>query len=151
MSGYGVKAVKIDIKDLKNRVPDIIFKQGLDYFKEGRVKIKQWDTFSVLASVQGTYPYIVRLSADERTFEATCTCPYNYTCKHAVAVALKVIDEQTSKEQEIKADSANWREYFEKQIAIQQVDSDFSQEVRWKLVYIIHILENYWNIKPVKV
>ena len=143
--------MKIDIKDLKNRVPDIIFKQGLDYFKEGRVKIKQWDTFSVLASVQGTYPYIVRLSTDERTFDATCTCPYNYTCKHAVAVALKVIDEQTSKEQETTTDIANWREYFEKQIAIQQVDSDFSQEVRWKLVYIIHILENYWNIKPVKV
>ncbi|MEJ2544035.1 MAG: DEAD/DEAH box helicase [Calditrichaceae bacterium] len=143
--------MKIDIKDLKNRVPDIIFKQGLDYFKEGRVKIKQWDTFSVLASVQGTYPYIVRLSTDERTFDATCTCPYNYTCKHAVAVALKVIDNQTSKEQETTSDTANWREYFEKQIAIQQVDSDFSQEVRWKLVYIIHILENYWNIKPVKV
>ena len=65
--------MKIDIKDLKNRVPDIIFKQGLDYFKEGRVKIKQWDTFSVLASVQGTYPYIVRLSTDDRTFDATCT------------------------------------------------------------------------------
>ena len=143
--------MKIDIKDLKNRVPDIIFKQGLDYFKEGRVKIKQWDTFSVLASVQGTYPYIVRLSTDDRTFDATCTCPYNYTCKHAVAVALKVIDDQTSKEQETTTDTANWREYFEKQIAIQQVDSDFSQEVRWKLVYIIHILENYWNIKPVKV
>ena len=143
--------MKIDIKDLKNRVPDIIFKQGLDYFKEGRVKIKQWDTFSVLASVQGTYPYIVRLSTDDRTFDATCTCPYNYTCKHAVAVALKVIDDQTSKEQETITDTANWREYFEKQIAIQQVDSDFSQEVRWKLVYIIHILENYWNIKPVKV
>ena len=143
--------MKIDIKDLKNRVPDIIFKQGLDYFKEGRVKIKQWDTFSVLASVQGTYPYIVRLSTDDRTFDATCTCPYNYTCKHAVAVALKVIDDQTSKEQVTTTETANWREYFEKQIAIQQVDSDFSQEVRWKLVYIIHILENYWNIKPVKV
>jgi non-specific serine/threonine protein kinase len=143
--------LKIDIKDLKNRVPDIIFKQGLEYFKEGRVKIKQWDNFSVLASVQGTYPYIVRLSTDERTFDATCTCPYNYTCKHAVAVALKVIEDQTSTEQNVVNEGTNWREYFEKQIAIQQVDSDFSLEVRWKLIYIIHILENYWNIKPVKV
>lgn len=143
--------MKIDIKELKNRVPDIIFKQGLDYFKDGRVKIKQWDNFSVLASVQGTYPYIVRLSTDERSFDATCTCPYNYTCKHAVAVALKVIEDQTSKEQSDVSEGTNWREYFEKLIAIQQVDSDFSQEVRWKLIYIIHILENYWNIKPVKV
>ncbi|MBN2423756.1 MAG: SNF2 helicase associated domain-containing protein [Calditrichaceae bacterium] len=143
--------MKIDIKELKNRVPDIIFRQGLEYFKEGRVQIKQWDNFSVLATVQGTYPYVVRLTADERSFDATCTCPYNYICKHAVAVALKLIEDQTSAEQAKTTDAANWREYFEKLIAIQQVDSDFSQEVRWKLVYIIHLLENYWNIKPVKV
>lgn len=143
--------MKIDIKDLKDRVPDIIFRQGLEYFKDGRVTIKQGDNLSVLSSVQGTYPYIVRLSADERSFDATCTCPYNYICKHAVATALKVIDEQTTTEQAAPDEGSNWREYFEKLIAIQQVNSDFSQEVRWKLIYIIHILENYWNIKPVKV
>lgn len=143
--------LKIDVKDLKDRVPDIIFKQGLDYFKDGRVKIKQWDNFSVVATVHGTYPYVVRLSTDERSFDATCTCPYNYICKHAVAVALKVIDEQATSEQQSSPDGSNWREYFDKLIAIQRVDSDFSQEVRWKLIYIIHILENYWNIRPVKV
>jgi len=144
--------VKIDIKDLKDRVPDIIFKQGLDYFKEGRVKIKKLDNLSVEATVQGTYPYFVRLTVDDRSFAATCTCPYNYICKHAVAVALKIFDDQTSEEpEEETVEEPNWREYFEKLIAIQQVDNEFSQEVRWKLIYIIHILENYWNIKPVKV
>ncbi len=143
--------MKIDIKDLKNRVPDIIFKQGLDYFKEGRVKIKQMDNLSVLATVQGTYPYVVRLNVDSNSFDATCTCPYNYVCKHAVAVALKIIDDQTAVAKSTEDEAFNWRDYFEKLIAIQQVDSDFSQEVRWKLIYIIHILENYWNIKPVKV
>jgi len=143
--------LKIDVRDLKDRVPDIIFKQGLDYFKEGRVKIKKMDNLSVEATVQGTYPYFVRLTVDEHSFSASCTCPYNYTCKHAVAVALKVIDEQTAGEEEHEGETTNWREYFEKLIAIQQVDSDFSQEVRWKLIYIIHILENYWNIKPLKV
>ncbi len=143
--------MKIDVKDLKNRVPDIIFKQGLEYFKENRVKIKQYDNISVLATVQGTYPYVIRLMADEHSFDATCSCPYNYICKHAVATALKIIDEQSTKDQKPATEKSNWREYFEKLIAIQQVDSDFSQEVRWKLIYIIHILENYWNIKPVKV
>jgi len=143
--------LKIDIKDLKDRVPDIIFRQGMDYFKEGRVTIKQMENLSVLATVQGTYPYVVRLSADERSFDATCTCPYNYICKHAVAVALKVIEDQSVHEKPEESGSTNWREYFEKLIAIQKVDNDFSQEVRWKLIYIISILENYWNIKPVKV
>lgn len=143
--------MKIYIKDLKDRVPDIIFNQGLDYYKKGKVEIKQWDKFSVLASVQGTHSYIVRLSANDRSFEATCTCPYNYICKHAVAVAFKIIEDQSISEQESADKESDWHEYFEKLIAIQQVDSDFSQEVRWKLIYIIHTLENYWNIKPVKV
>ena len=132
-------------------MPDIIFRQGMEYFKDGRVNIKQSDNLSVLATVQGTYPYIVRLAADERSFDATCTCPYNYVCKHAVAVALKVINDQTSTEEPEEPEDETWREYFEKLIAIQQVDSEFSQEVRWKLIYIISIMENYWNIKPVKV
>ncbi|NOX88993.1 MAG: hypothetical protein GXO77_08205, partial [Calditrichaeota bacterium] len=143
--------MKISIKDLKDRVPDIIFKQGLEYFKEGRVKIKQWDNISVLATVQGTYPYIVRLTVNDQSFESTCTCPYNYTCKHVVAVALKIIDEQSTSEVKTEKTADNWREYFEKLITIQKVDNEFSQEVRWKLIYIIHIAENYWNIKPVKV
>ena len=143
--------MKIDIRDLKDRVPDIIFKQGLEYFKEGRVKIKQWDNISVLATVQGTYPYIVRLTVNDQSFESTCTCPYNYTCKHVVAVALKIIDEQRAVESEQKEEQDNWREYFEKLITIQKVENEFSQEVRWKLIYIIHLAENYWNIRPVKV
>ena len=35
--------MKISIKDLRDKVPDIIFKQGMDYFKDDRVKIKQID------------------------------------------------------------------------------------------------------------
>ncbi len=143
--------MRINIKDLKDRVPDIIFKQGLDYYKQGRVKIKQMDNISVLATVQGTYPYIVRLTVSDQSFESTCTCPYNYTCKHVVAVALKIIEEQNMHDEESSQGAQNWREYFEKLIAIQKVDNEFSQEVRWKLIYIIHIAENYWNIKPVKV
>ena len=92
--------MRIDIKDLKDRVPDIIFKQGLEYYKQGRVKIKQMDNMSVLATVQGTYPYIVRLTMNDQSFESTCTCPYNYTCKHVVAVALKIIEEQNMQEDE---------------------------------------------------
>lgn len=143
--------MKIDVKELKDKVPDIIFRQGLDYFKDGRVKIKQMDNLSVMATVQGTYPYVVKLSIDGNSFTSTCTCPYKYICKHAVSVALKVIEDQSTAEEETEETPTNWREYFEKLIAIQQVDSEFSQEVRWKLIYIIHITENYWNIKPVKV
>jgi non-specific serine/threonine protein kinase len=141
--------ISINIKELRERVPEIIFKQGLDYYKNGKVKITNWDHSSVIASVHGTHPYVVRLSSDDRFFEAVCTCPYTYICKHAVAAALAVIEDHV-REEEVEVGS-NWREYFEKQIAIQRVDNEFSQEVRWNLIYVIHILENYWNLKPIKV
>lgn len=143
--------MKIDIKDLKDKVPDIIFRQGLGYFKDGRVNIKSKDGLSVVAVVTGTYPYNTKLSVDGDSFISSCTCPYKYTCKHAVAVALKVIEEQSMAEEEKENQPTDWREYFEKLIAIEQVNSEFAKEVRWKLLYIIHITDNYWNIKPVKV
>lgn len=141
--------ISINIKELKERVPDIIFKQGLEYYTKGKVKITNWDNSSIIASVQGSHPYVVRLSSDDRFFESVCTCSFSYVCKHAVAAALAVIEDH-SREDEIELTS-NWREYFEKQIAIQRVNSEFSQEVRWNLIYVIHILENYWNLKPIKV
>jgi non-specific serine/threonine protein kinase len=141
--------ININIKELKEKVPEIIFKQGLEYYKEGKVKITNWDHSSVIASVHGTHPYVVRLSSDDRFFEAVCTCPFNYICKHAVAAALAIIEDHV-REEELES-STNWREYFERQIAIQRVNNEFSQEVRWKLIYVIHILENYWNLKPIKV
>ena len=141
--------IPINIKELRERVPDIVFQQGFEYYKNGKVKITNWDHTTIIASVQGSQSYVVRLTADGKTFEAVCTCPINYICKHAVAVALTIIDDRIH-EDEFESDS-NWREYFEKQIAIQRVNNEFSQEIRWKLIYILHILENYWNLKPLKV
>jgi non-specific serine/threonine protein kinase len=141
--------IPINIKELQERVPEIIFKQGLEYYKNGKVKITNWDNTSVIASVEDDQLYIVRITTNGKSFETICTCPINYICKHAVAAAFAIVENRTG-EDEIESDS-NWREYFEKLIAIQRVNNEFSQEVRWKLVYIIHILENYWNLKPIKV
>ncbi len=134
---------------MSERVPEIIFKQGLEYYKKGRVKITNRDQSSVVSMVRGTDSYIVRLTSDGKNFESVCTCPYSYVCKHAVATAFAVIEDHDH-EDEIE-NISNWREYFEKIIAIQRVNSDFSEEVRWKLIYIIHVLENYWNLQPMKV
>ena len=141
--------IPINIKELKEQVSEVIFKQGLEYYKNNKVKITNWDNSSVIASVFDEHPYVVRLSSDERSFEAVCTCSFSHICKHAVAAALAIIEDHVREDDLVEG--TNWREYFEKQIAIQQVNDDFSQEVRWKLIYVIHILENYWNLKPIKV
>jgi non-specific serine/threonine protein kinase len=141
--------ISINIKELRERVPEIIFKQGLEYYKKGNVKITNWDHTSVIATVQGNHTYVVRLTSSDRFLESSCTCSYSYICKHAVAVALSVIEDRL-RDDEMEV-GTNWREYFDKQIAIQRVNDEFDQEVRWKLIYLIHILENYWNLKPIKV
>ena len=105
--------MRIDIKDLKDKVPEIIFRQGLDYFKDGRVTIKEMNSLSVHATVTGTYPYVVRLSIDGNSFTNTCSCPYKYVCKHAVSVALKVIEDQSIIEEDIEPETKDWRDYFE--------------------------------------
>ena len=141
--------IPINIKELKDQVPEIVFKQGLEYYKKDKVKITNWDNSSVIASVIDEHPYVVRLSADAQSFESVCTCSFNSVCKHAVAAALAIIEDHVRDDDLVE--TTNWREYFDKQIAIQRVNEDFSQEVRWKLIYVIHILENYWNLKPLKV
>jgi non-specific serine/threonine protein kinase len=141
--------ITVNIKELKERVPDIIFQQGLELFKSRKVKITNRDSTSVIASVQDTNLYVVRISANDHLFETMCTCSFSSICKHAVAAAIAIIKGRVHEEEHDLG--GNWREYFEKQIAIQRVNSEFSQEVRWKLIYVIHILENYWNLKPIKV
>ena len=133
--------IPINIKELKEQVPDVVFKQGLEYYKNDKVKITNWDNSSVIASVIDEHPYVVRLSSDERSFESVCTCSYSHICKHAVAAALAIIEDHVREDDLVEG--SNWREYFEKQIAIQQVNTDFSQEVRWKLIYVVHILEKF--------
>ncbi|TFH00448.1 MAG: hypothetical protein E4H13_07460, partial [Calditrichales bacterium] len=141
--------IKINLNQIKKQVPEIVYKQGMEYYKNGNVTITNWDATSVIASVQDGHPYVVRLSADERSFETFCTCSLPQACKHAIGAAFAILEDHGSEEDLVE--TSNWREYFEKQIAIQRVNTDFSQEVRWKLIYVVHILENYWNLKPLKV
>lgn len=83
--------MKIDIKDLKDKVPDIIFRQGLDYFKDGRVKIKQTDNLSVMATVHGTYPYVTRLVVDGNSFRAVAHALTNMYVNTPLPLLLKLL------------------------------------------------------------
>jgi uncharacterized Zn finger protein len=70
------------------------YENGASYYAEGAVgKVtRDGDTFN--AYVQGTEMYKVRLRIANGRVEKHCTCPYSKDglCKHAVAVALAVID-----------------------------------------------------------
>jgi uncharacterized Zn finger protein len=70
------------------------YENGAAYYAEGAVgKVtRDGDTFN--AYVQGTEMYKVRLRIFNGRVEKHCTCPYSKDslCKHAVAVALAVMD-----------------------------------------------------------
>lgn len=47
----------------------------------------------VVAWVQGTQRYVTGVDIEEDGLSSTCTCPYWSTCKHAVAVVLKYLED----------------------------------------------------------
>lgn len=83
---------------IKQLFPSLIYKRGLDYYKNNRVAGLSYDVNHRVwtAMVQGSDEYFVEVnpsSIDQGTLEAYCDCPafgaYSH-CKHVVAVLLAV-------------------------------------------------------------
>jgi uncharacterized Zn finger protein len=65
--------------------------RGEQYLADGRVREVVEDGPTLTATVDGTYPYQVRLWIDRGGLEYTCSCPVGEVgefCKHCVATAL---------------------------------------------------------------
>ena len=67
-----------------------IVSRGRDYQRQGLVSdLAAMDDGSLIAWVDGTDQYATSVSMNEDgQLESNCTCPYFWTCKHAVAVVL---------------------------------------------------------------
>ena len=75
---------------IKNISSPVIYKRGLEYFREGRVHIRSINETSVTAVADGTEIYNVSINVqDSKIKEFFCTCPYYHTmgcsCKHIIA------------------------------------------------------------------
>jgi uncharacterized Zn finger protein len=70
-----------------------IVSRGKSYQRQARVhQLAQTADGSLIAWVDGTQRYATRVVMDEDGLpESTCTCPYEFDCKHAVAVALEYL------------------------------------------------------------
>lgn len=76
---------------IKKSCSPMIYKRGLEYFREGRVHIKKREKNAVTAVVDGSELYHVHVKFEsEKITDYFCTCPYYETmdcmCKHIVAV-----------------------------------------------------------------
>lgn len=96
------KNIKNRIKlksQLKNLVGNIVYQRGERYFKDGMVydiKIKSIKNSSseieIAGAVSGTQDYEVSLNFNFRNqvfSDTDCNCPYEYFCKHIVALGLE--------------------------------------------------------------
>ncbi|MBI5214585.1 MAG: SNF2 helicase associated domain-containing protein [Ignavibacteriae bacterium] len=80
--------------------------RGLNYFKEGRVRIKLFSEKEVVAQVKGTHSYRVHViyDADKNDWDVSCTCPYDWddVCKHVVATMYAAMEENIYRLKKVK-------------------------------------------------
>lgn len=85
-------------KHIKSLCSSTIYKRGAEYFKQGRVHIKNRDDDKLTAVVDGDALYNVKINLHEDKVKGYyCSCPYfdtmNTVCKHIVATLLQRKDE----------------------------------------------------------
>lgn len=85
---------------LKSWAGEKIYKRGLNYFQKNKVKdLALARDGKVLATVKGSRNYVCSIYLDEgNNLAGDCSCPYDETCKHIVALCLKTRDALNSQE-----------------------------------------------------
>ena len=87
----------MNLNNFEDNISSVIFKRGEDYyFDNAVVDLQDMENGQWFAVVEGSYDYEVdiRLDSNGNIQDYACNCPYDgETCKHVVAVLLKIKDE----------------------------------------------------------
>ncbi len=87
-------AAQVDRQLLRRLGGSTSFHRGKDYFNGGHVRSLEEHRGTVVAKVEGTETYRVRLWLEKKELAYSCSCPASEDgsfCKHCVAVGLAVI------------------------------------------------------------
>jgi len=112
-----------------------IVDRGKSYQRSGYVKdLACTPDGSLVAWVEGTKRYAVRVFFEDGELESICTCPYWDTCKHAVAIVVEYLDSLKRKIEIPKATKKDRRlklldEFFDDETWIDENDDldDFKE------------------------
>ena len=79
------------ISNFSHALGPVIYHRGVDYWKQGRVKVEIAEENYFRATVRGTQKYttIVETDGDEIT-RTSCNCPYGVGCKHTAALLYEI-------------------------------------------------------------
>ena len=79
--------------DLEAWAGDKIVTRGRSYQRTGHVQeLGRTPGGSIVAWVAGTERYATVVDIDDDGLTSDCTCPYAYTCKHAVAAVIEYLE-----------------------------------------------------------
>jgi non-specific serine/threonine protein kinase len=137
-----------------------IFLRGMEYYRNGRVRLVHVEDNSVTARVRGKAEYSVTVHRNGSGFVAQCTCPLGLTCKHIIATLLTARDHHSqnhavtssslAESQQEKLES-DWHHFFH---AIHQssssgqppVSSTSSERSNWGIYFTIRLGRDVWTI-----
>ena len=111
----GVSPPFVAVEHIRRRSDAGSYARGLDYFQTGAVRSLTWDPGEAVlrsivdGSASHRYRCVIRLDPrrlDRPIVSASCTCPVQSNCKHAVATLL---ESNRRAQQEAAATSGSWR------------------------------------------
>ncbi len=116
------------------------YQRGKQVYKNGQVVRWQKQGNKVSAVVEGSYRYDVILILNDRTLDGHCSCPASDNfdfCKHCVAVALTVTENQ----QPNTSDNDQLARYF------RSLSKEVLVEHLQKMIELDPALTKYWSLK----
>jgi uncharacterized Zn finger protein len=85
--------IQLKLADLHAWAGEVICGRGRTYQKDQRVQdLAYTANGGLVASVLGAETYVTTVDVENERLTSTCTCPYDSTCKHAVAVILEYLE-----------------------------------------------------------
>jgi len=129
---------KLTEDDIYEISSERIFHRGDDYYNSGNVS-EAWFTndLHLEARVSGYQEYKVRISLENKSLTASCSCPFEGVCKHVIAVLLYAsLEEMETRKPTIEIHHDNLREWLKilsKAELIDLVDRFATQDFRNKI------------------
>ncbi|PKK88562.1 MAG: hypothetical protein CVV64_18345 [Candidatus Wallbacteria bacterium HGW-Wallbacteria-1] len=103
-------AATFTFENINSHFSEKVMQKGQSLFRANSViDPRATSTEEVMAWVMGGSRYATRLVCKANKIWTTCSCPYGGSCKHAAALALKILDLQKQGKSLLQVDPTDWR------------------------------------------
>jgi non-specific serine/threonine protein kinase len=158
--------MQIDNGEILELAAPAIYERGAEYYRHDRVRLIQVGADLITARVRGQKEYDVTVHRNGNGFVTTCTCPFQFTCKHVIATLLKARDyynanggasslDAAEKSKNKTATASDWRQFIDtvqkpsaSPLPRQSFSSYLSDRSVWGIYFTLQVGRNNWTILP---